>query len=197
MVCYAAMAGTDLTRALTDTAAGDPDAAARLLPLVYDELRKLAAQRIAHENPGQTLQATALVHEAFLRLVRHGDNRRWNGRGHFFSAAAEAMRRILIESARRRLSLKRGGGRARELAVTDLVTPEEPEELLALDEALDQLAACNPEAAELVNLRYFAGFTNAEAAALLGMSARKADQVWAYARAWLREELDDAGRQRR
>ena len=198
------MVRSEITRVLDDAAKGDAGAASNLLPLVYDELRKLAAQRMAHENPGQTLQATALVHEAFLRLVGQGDvgngqAKRWNNRGHFFAAAAEAMRRILIESARRRLSLKRGGcgSSARELDVADLVAPEEPEELLALDEALDRLAVGNPEAAELVKLRYFAGFTNAEAAALLGVSPRKADQVWAYARAWLREELDDGGGRRR
>jgi RNA polymerase sigma factor (TIGR02999 family) len=197
------MTGSEVTRVLSEAAGGDSDSASKLLPLVYDELRKLAAQRIAHEKPGQTLQATALVHEAFLRLVGNGDAerdtgkpdaKRWDGRGRFFAAAAEAMRRILIESARRRLSLKRGGSRAREFEVDDLVAPEEPEELLALDEALDRLAVGNPEAAELVKLRFFAGFTNAEAAALLGMSPRRANQVWAYARAWLREELDDDGR---
>ena len=190
------MSRGDVTRVLGAAAEGDPDAAESLLPLVYNELRRLAAQRLAGEAPGQTLQATALVHEAYLRLVQSTtrQSRQWDGRGHFFAAAAEAMRRILIESARRRLSLKRGGGRTRELDVSDLVTPERPEDILALDEALDRLAAGYPEAAELVKLRYFAGFTNTESAALLGISARKADQVWAYARAWLREELQDNGK---
>ena len=185
----------DVTRVLKAAAGGDPEAAESLLPLVYEELRRLAARRLVGEAPGQTLQATALVHEAYLRLVESGPRqaRQWDGRGHFFAAAAEAMRRILIESARRRLSLKRGGGRTREEDVSRLVTPERPEEILALDEAIDRLAAGDPEAAELVKLRYFAGFTNAEAATLLGMSARKADQVWAYARAWLREDLADDG----
>ena len=187
------MTGSEVTRVLADAAQGKPDAASKLLPLVYDELRRLAAQRMAQEKPGQTLQATALVHEAFLRLVGHQDQPRWSGRGHFFAAAAEAMRRILIESARRRLSLKRGGGRGSDCDVADLVAPEEPEELLALDEALERLAAVSPEAAELVKLRYFGGLTNAEAAALLGMSPRRANQVWAYARAWLREEIQDDG----
>ena len=187
------MSRGEVTRVLKAAAQGDSVAAESLLPLVYDELRRLAAQRLAGEAPGQTLQATALVHEAYLRLVDSGVRPppHWDGRGHFFAAAAEAMRRILIESARRRLSLKRGGGRARDQDVSHLVTPEQPEAILALDEALDRLAAGNPEAAELVKLRYFAGFTNAEAAALLGISPRKADQVWAYARAWLLDRLND------
>jgi RNA polymerase sigma factor (TIGR02999 family) len=189
------MSRGDVTRVLKAAAQGDPAAAESLLPLVYDELRRLAARRLAGESPGQTLQATALVHEAYLRLVDSGARQtpQWDGRGHFFAAAAEAMRRILIESARRRLSLKRGGGRTREEDVSHLVTSERPEDVLALDDALNRLAAGNAEAAELVKLRYFAGFTNAEAAELLGMSSRKADQVWAYARAWLREDLDDGG----
>jgi RNA polymerase sigma factor (TIGR02999 family) len=185
------MSRGDVTRVLKAAAQGDPESAESLLPLVYEELRRLAARRLAGEAAGQTLQATALVHEAYLRLVDSGASQtpQWDGRGHFFAAAAEAMRRILIESARRRLSLKRGGGRTREDDVSHLITPERPEEVLALDEALDRLAAGDPEAAELVKLRYFAGFTNVEAAALLGISPRKADQVWAYARAWLREDL--------
>src|SRR5207248_196087 len=170
---------------------GDPHAAEQLLPLVYDELRKLAAQKLAQEKPGQTLQATALVHEAYLRLVDQERAQRWDSRGHFFAAAAEAMRRLLVESARRKRRLKHGGGRARELELVDITGPERSERLLALDEALDHLAAANPRAAELVKLRYFAGFSNAEAASLLGISPRKADQVWAYARAWLREEVGD------
>src|SRR5206468_544219 len=170
---------------------------AQLLPLVYDELRRLAAQKLAQEKPGQTLQATALVHEAYLRLVASpgrdsGESQpHWDGRRHFFAAAAEAMRRILIESARRKQRQKHGGGRAREAEERELACPERPERLLALDEALERLATTNPQAAELVKLRYFAGFSNAEAATLLGISPRKANQVWAYARAWLREELGD------
>jgi RNA polymerase sigma factor (TIGR02999 family) len=182
---------SEVTRILSAIEQGDPHAADQLLPLVYGELRKLAARRLAQERPGQTLDATALVHEAYLRLVGAEEARRWDSRGHFFAAAAEAMRRILVEAARRKRRLKHGGGRVREGDDQDLVAPERPERLLALDEALDRLAAASPQAAELVKLRYFAGFSNAEAAALLGMSPRKASQVWAYARAWLREELGD------
>ena len=181
---------SEVTRLLKAMGDGDAEASKRLLPLVYEELRRVARAHMAQERPDHTLQATALVHEVYVRLV-DGAAVRWDGRGHFFAAAAEAMRRILIESARRRLCLKRGGDRTRNEDVSHLVEPERPEELLALDEALDRLAAGNPEAAELVKLRYFAGFTNAEAAALLGISPRKADQVWAYARAWLREDLGD------
>ena len=170
---------------------GDPGAAEQLLPLVYDELRALAAHKIARETPGQTLQATALVHEAYLRLVGGDPAKSWNGRGHFFAAAAEAMRRILVEQARRKRRLKHGGGRAREPGEAEVVCPERPERLLALDEALDRLAAASPQAAELVKLRYFAGFANAEAASILGVSPRKTNQIWAYARAWLREEIGD------
>ena len=182
---------TKVTHILSAIEQGDPHAAEQLLPLVYDELRKLAAQKLAQEKPGQTLQATALVHEAYLRLVDQERAQRWESRGHFFAAAAEAMRRLLVESARRKRRLKHGGGRAREPELVDIAGPERPERLLALDEALDRLAAANPRAAELVKLRYFAGFSNAEAASLLGISPRKADQVWAYARAWLREEVGD------
>jgi RNA polymerase sigma factor (TIGR02999 family) len=189
----------DVTRILSAIDGGDPHAAAQLLPLVYDELRKLAAQRMAAERPGQTLQATALVHEAYLRLVAGsgagGEARNWNGRGHFFAAAAEAMRRILVDAARRKARPKHGGGLVRSTDDQDVAAPERPEALLALDEALGRLAAANPQAAELVKLRHFAGLTNAEAAGVLEISPRKADQVWAYARAWLREALadDDAG----
>jgi RNA polymerase sigma factor (TIGR02999 family) len=179
----------EVTRILSAIEQGDEQAAGQLLPLVYDELRKLAARRLAQEKPAQTLQATALVHEAYLRLVDQERAQRWEGRGHFFAAAAEAMRRILVESARRKRRLKHGGDRGREPELVDIAGPERPERLLALDEALDHLAATNPRAAELVKLRYFAGFSNAQAASVMGISPRKADQVWAYARAWLREEI--------
>jgi RNA polymerase sigma factor (TIGR02999 family) len=185
------VADNDLTQILNAAACGDAHAADQLLPLVYQELRKLAAQRMANESPSQTLQPTALVHEAYLRLVDVPKAQQWNGRGHFFAAAAEAMRRILVDSARRKLRPKHGGGRAREGDAHELVAPQRPEVLLALDEALSRLAAANPQAAELVKLRQFVGLTNAEAADVLGISARKADQVWAYARAWLRAELTD------
>lgn len=181
----------NLTRILSAVELGDRDAAEQLLPLVYDELRKLAARRLAQERPGHTLQATALVHEAYLRLVGPGDPRGWDGRGHFFAAAAEAMRRILVEDARRKGRRKRGGGLARRFEDADITAPERPEALLALDEALDRLAAASSEAAELVKLRFFVGCSNAEAASILGISPRKADQLWAYARAWMREELGD------
>jgi RNA polymerase sigma factor (TIGR02999 family) len=181
---------SEVTRILSALEEGDPHAAEQLLPLVYEELRRLAAEKIAQENPGQTLQATALVHEAYLRLVNTEQAQRWDSRGHFFAAAAESMRRILVEAARRKQRLKHGGGRARE-EVADLPSPEPPERLLAVDEALGRLSQASPQAAELVKLRYFAGFSNAEAASCLGISPRKANQVWAYARAWLREELGD------
>jgi RNA polymerase sigma factor (TIGR02999 family) len=182
---------SEVTRMLSAIEQGDPQAAAQLLPLVYDELRWLAAQRLAQERPGQTLQATALVHEAYLRLVDHEQAQHWNSRGHFFAAAAEAMRRILVESARRKQRLKHGGGRVPDHEQQDFASPERPERLLALDEALERLATIRSQTADLVKLRYFAGCSNAEAAALLGISPRKANQVWAYARAWLREELGD------
>ncbi len=184
---------SEVTRILSAIAQGDTHAPEQLLPLVYDELRRLAAEKMAHEKPGQTLQATALVHEAFLRLVDVDQVQHWQNRGHFFAAAAEAMRRILVESARRKQRLKHGGGRAREADCDHIAAPERPERLLALDEALDRLAATSSQAAELVKLRFFAGFTNEEAASLLDISPRKANQVWAYARAWLREELGDEG----
>jgi RNA polymerase sigma factor (TIGR02999 family) len=181
----------DVTRILAALERGEAHAAAELLPLVYDELRRLAALKMAQEKPGQTLQATALVHEAYLRLVDVDRVQHWDSRGHFFAACAEAMRRILVEQARRKERLKRGGDRIREPGEVDLAGPVRPERLLALDEALDRLAQASPQAAELVKLRYFAGFSNAEAAPHLGISPRKANQVWAYARAWLREELGD------
>jgi RNA polymerase sigma factor (TIGR02999 family) len=181
----------EVTQILSAIEQGDTHAAERLLPLVYGELRRLAAEKMAQEKPGQTLQATALVHEAYLRLVDVDKVQVWGSRGHFFAAAAEAMRRILVESARRKQRLKHGGGRIREPAVADIACPQRPERLLALDEALDRLAATSPQAAQLVKYRYFAGYSNAEAASLLGISPRKANQLWAYARAWLREELGD------
>jgi RNA polymerase sigma factor (TIGR02999 family) len=183
---------TDVTKLLDAATAGDPKAAADLLPLVYDELRRLAAARLAAEKPGQTLQATALVHEAYVRLVGGDEGRQWAGRGHFLAAAAEAMRRILVECARRKGSLKRGGGRARaELRDADLVAEEAPDEVVAVDEALTGLAAADPLAAELVKLRYFAGLSVPEAAEALGLSARTAERLWAYARAWLRRALGE------
>jgi RNA polymerase sigma factor (TIGR02999 family) len=184
---------SDVGHILSAVERGDPSASAQLLPLVYDELRRLAAQRLAHEKSGQTLQATALVHEAYLRLVDGPQGQRWNSRRHFFAAAAEAMRRILVERARVRGSLKRGGDRER-LALDDLSLPlpERPEDLLALDEALTRLAAVEPQAAELVHLRYFAGRTMGDAAGMLGLSLRGAHRLWAYARAWLLQELRQA-----
>jgi RNA polymerase sigma factor (TIGR02999 family) len=181
----------EVTRILSAVKQGNPHAAEQLLPLVYEELRKLAAQRLMHETPGQTLQATALVHEAYLRLLDGEKNQYWDCRNHFFAAAAEAMRRILVESARRKQRLKHGGGRVREQEAEEIAYPERPEWLLALDEALDRLATTSPQAATLVQLRYFAGLSNAEAASSLGISPRKANQIWAYARAWLKEELGD------
>ena len=181
---------SNVTGILAQIEQGDPQAAEQLLPLVYDELRKLAAAKLAQEKPGQTLPATALVHEAYLRLVDVEQAQRFNGRGHFFAAAAEAMRRILVESARRKLRLRHGGSLERhDLDAFDLASPKTPDELLALSEALDRLAATNVQAAELVKLRFFAGLTNEEAAAALGISPRKANQIWAYARAWLLESL--------
>ncbi len=185
---------SEVTRILSAIEQGDAHAAEQLLPLVYDELRRLAAQKLAQERPGQTLQATALVHEAYLRLVDVEKARHWNSRGHFFAAAAEAMRRILVEHARRRATLKRGGFRAREqLDEENLIAPPVPDELLALDEALSQLAAADPQAAQLVKLRYFAGFTVKQAAEALGISPRTADFVWAFARAWLLRKLEGEG----
>jgi RNA polymerase sigma factor (TIGR02999 family) len=179
----------ELTQILSAIERGDPTAADQLLPLVYDELRRLAAQRLAREQPGQTLQATALVHEAYLRLVGRQDPG-WNGRGHFFAAAAEAMRRILVEKARSKQRLRHGSGRTR-VAVDDLEAnaPEEPDELLALDEALTRLALTDPQVAELVKLRYFAALPLKQAAAALGIAPRTADFLWAYAKAFLVKEL--------
>jgi RNA polymerase sigma factor (TIGR02999 family) len=179
---------SEVTRILSAASAGDPRAAAELLPLVYEELRKLAAARLAEEKPGQTLQATALVHEAYLRLV--GNDQPWNGRGHFFAAAAEAMRRILINRAREKGRLKRGGERRR-LDLDHLTDPTTApaDDLLDLDDALDRLALSYPQAAELVKLRFFVGMSQDEAAATLGLARRSADRQWAFARAWLSDTL--------
>jgi RNA polymerase sigma factor (TIGR02999 family) len=180
----------DVTQILSQIEHGDPAAAERLLPLVYDELRKLAAAKLANEKPGQTLQATALVHEAYLRLVGTEKVQDWDSRGHFFAAAAEAMRRILIDAARRKGAAKRA---ARKQAIVDLeqvAAPAESAELLALDDALTRLAAFDPKLAELVKLRYFAGMTNQEVANCLDISARTADNYWAYAKAWLLREIE-------
>src|SRR6516165_8594101 len=183
---------SDVTRILSAVEQGDPQAAAQLLPLVYEELRKLAAQKLAQEKPGQTLEATALVHEAYLRLVGTS-GRPWDNRRLFFAAAAEAMRRILVENARRKKSLKRGGDLSgRELDGERLIAPEPREDLLALDAALNKLAAGHRQAADLVQLRYFAGLTLSEAAEALGISPRTASRLWAYARAWLRREIEGA-----
>ena len=178
----------DVTRILSAIEQGDLSAAEQLLPLVYDELRQLAAQRLAHEQPGQTLQATALVHEAYLRLVGGEQARDWSGRRHFFAAAAEAMRRILIDRARHKLTRKAGGGRPR-LDLGDIepaLEEENGDRLLALDEALRQLEGEDPRKAELVKLRFFAGLTAEQAAAALGVSTSTAEKDWAYARSWLR-----------
>jgi RNA polymerase sigma factor (TIGR02999 family) len=181
---------SDVTRILSAIEEGDPSAARQLLPLVYDELRLLAAQRLAQEKPGQTLQATALVHEAYLRLVDVERAQHWNSRGHFFAAAAEAMRRILIDQARQKGSQRRGGGRdRRQLRDNDLIAAPLNEELLDLDEALAKLAAADPQAAELVKLRVFAGMTVEEIAQVQGTSPRTVKRDWAYARAWLGREL--------
>jgi RNA polymerase sigma factor (TIGR02999 family) len=182
----------DVTQILAAAEAGDPKAAAELLPLVYDELRKLAAARLADEQPGQTLQPTALVHEAYLRLVGGEEPRDWNGRGHFFAAAAEAMRRILVEQARRKRSLKAGGGRRRlDLADVEPAGSGPDLDLLALDDALRQLARKDPRKAELVKLRFFAGLTVRQAARVLGVAPSTADEDWAYARSWLRLAMGD------
>ncbi len=175
---------------------GDPTAAGELLPLVYAELRRLATQKMAQEAPGQTLQATALVHEAYLRLVDVERAQHWNSRGHFFAAAAEAMRRILVDNARLKQSKKRGGDRAAlDLDHLAAATSERLDDVLDIDAALTGLASADPQAAELVKLRYFAGLSIPQAAAALGISPRSADFLWAYARAWLLRSLGDAGAQ--
>src|SRR5262249_3498322 len=182
---------SDVTRILSAIDQGDPSAAAELLPLVYEELRKLAAGRLAQEKPGQTLQATALVHEAYLRLVGGENSQRWDSRGHFFAAAAEAMRRILVDQARRRQSLKRGGDADR-VHLDDLLQPagEDPIDLLTLDEALTKLEELHPVNAQVVKLRFFGGCTLEETAAMLGLSRANAERKWAYARAWLFGQLN-------
>jgi RNA polymerase sigma factor (TIGR02999 family) len=185
----------DVTHVLSAIERGDPQAAERLLPLVYEELRKLAAAKLAQEKPGQTLEATALVHEAYLRLVDAEAAQHFNSRGHFFGAAAEAMRRILVDNARRKQSKKRGGDRARvDLDHLAAATSEHADEVLDIDAALTGLTAADPQAAELVKLRYFAGLSIPQAAVTMGVSPRNADFLWAYARAWLLRALggDDA-----
>jgi RNA polymerase sigma factor (TIGR02999 family) len=183
---------TDVTRILSAIQQGEPYAAEQLLPLVYDELRRLAAEKLSHEKPGQTLQATALVHEAYVRLVDVEKAQHWDSRGHFFAAAAEAMRRILIEQARRKGRQRRGGGLHR----VDLVEEEvadmawRNEQVLLLDDALTRLAGIRPQAAELVKLRFFSGLTIEETAPLVGISPRTARRLWVFARAWLRREME-------
>jgi RNA polymerase sigma factor (TIGR02999 family) len=191
---------SEVTRILSAIEQGDPRAAEQLLPLVYDELRKLAAQKLSQERPDLTLQPTALVHEAYLRLVGPAGSgspgsasrdQDWNSRGHFFAAAAEAMRRILVENARRHSRAKHGGGRERvELDSSAIAAPEIDQDLIALDEALDRLAAADPLSAQVVKLRYFAGLTIPQTAEMLGVSPRKADFLWSFARAWLRREIE-------
>jgi RNA polymerase sigma factor (TIGR02999 family) len=181
---------SEVTRILSVIEQGDLHAAEELLPLVYEELRRLAADRMARERPGQTLQATALVHEAYVKLVDVEKARQWKSREHFFAAAAEAMRRILVDRARHKRSRKGGGDRVRvDLDEANLAAAEDCEEVLAVDEALAALAAADPQAAELVKLRYFAGMTIPEAAEALSLPPRSADRLWAYARAWLRRAI--------
>jgi RNA polymerase sigma factor (TIGR02999 family) len=186
---------SDVTHLLSAIEQGDLNAASQLLPLLYDELRRLARQKLAREAPGYTLDATALVHEAYLRLVGKGDGQNWaGGRGHFFAAAAEAMRRILVERARSRKGPKHGGGHRRVATNPELIPAREPsEELLALDEALTKLAGEAPSRAELVKLRFFGGLTMPEAASVLGISLATAERHWTYARTWLYSELNDSG----
>jgi RNA polymerase sigma factor (TIGR02999 family) len=185
---------SDVSLLLEAANRGDRKAAADLLPLVYDELRKLAAARMGAESPDQTLQPTALVHEAYLRLIGPADEVRWENRGHFFAAAAEAMRRILVDAARRKAAVQHGGGLTRLELEPDLAAAPEPrEDLVALDEALNRLAAEDSLKAELVKLRYFAGLTLPEAAAALGLSERTAGRHWAFARAWLRRAVEGTG----
>jgi RNA polymerase sigma factor (TIGR02999 family) len=183
---------SDVTRLLSAIDQGDPHAAAQLLPLVYEELRRLAAQRLAREAPGQTLQATALVHEAYLRLVKDAPQQPWSGRGHFFAAAAEAMRRILVERSRARQRIKRGGGNQRqELREDLLIADDRLDEVLAVHDALEELERHDAQAAALVKLRFFAGLEHQEAAEILGVSRRAADRLWLLARTWLFRALND------
>ena len=185
---------SDVTRILSAVEQGDPHAAEQLLPLVYDELRQLAAQRLVQEKPGQTLQATALVHEAYLRLVNAETTKHWNGRGHFFAAAAEAMRRILIDNARRKRAEKHGGAVRRvDLGRADAVAAASPEDLLALDDVLERLARHDPTAAQLVKLHYFAGLSVEEAGEVLRLSRTSAYRLWTFVRAWLRCQLSADG----
>jgi RNA polymerase sigma factor (TIGR02999 family) len=187
---------SDVTRILAAIDGGDAQASEVLLPLVYDELRKLAAAKLAQEKPGQTLQATALVHEAYLRLVDTDRAQTWDGRGHFFAAAAEAMRRILIEAARRKGRIKRGGRREQlDLDDVDAACSAQPDEMLLIDEALERLAQEDREAADLVKLRYFAGLSVVQAAECLGISRSTAYEHWTYARAWLHAALYGSGSQ--
>ena len=184
----------EITCILSKIEQGDPHAAEELLPLVYAELRRLAAQKLVHENPGQTLDATGLVHEAYLRLVPRGSapatpGQHWDGRGHFFAAAAEAMRRILVENARRKSRHKHGGGLQR-VDVTDLPARDPDDQLLALDDALTRLAAEDPKAAQVVEMHHFAGLSHEVVAEILGVTVYQVRQKWSYARAWLREALD-------
>ena len=182
----------DVTRILDRVQQGDPQAAEELLPLVYDELRKLAAHKMANESPGQTLQPTALVHEAWLRLVG-GEPQRWNSRGHFFGAAAESMRRILIDRARERQARRHGGGLERlDVEAVEVAAPQSDERLLAVNEALQRFERVDRSAAELVKLRCFVGMNMSEAAEALNLPLRSAERLWAYARAWLRREIGDA-----
>jgi RNA polymerase sigma factor (TIGR02999 family) len=181
---------SDVTRILSQIESGDPSAAEQLLPLVYDELRKLAAAKMAHEKPGQTLDATALVHEAYLRLVDVEKAQHWDSRGHFFMAAAEAMRRILVETARRKQRIRHGGGQPRiHLAALDLADDSAAGDIVALDEALERLAVEDAAVTQVVKLRYFAGLTIEQTAAVMGVSVRTANRHWAYAKAWLFREL--------
>ena len=183
---------TEVSRILRQIEQGDPNAADQLLPLVYDELRKLAATKLANERPGQTLQATALVHEAYIRIVDPEQAQHWNSRGHFFGAAAEAMRRLLVERARRHQTLKRGGNwKQVELSDGDLVTVGTPDQIVALDEAMERLAEEDPGATELVQLVIFGGIPVEKAGRLLEMSRATAFRHWAYARAWLKTEIAD------
>jgi RNA polymerase sigma factor (TIGR02999 family) len=184
---------SDVTQILSRIESGDPSAAEQLMPLVYDELRKLAAARLAHERPGQTLQATALVHDAYLRLIGPADRdpQHWNDRGHFFAAAAEAMRRLLVERARHKKSIRHGGGQQRIDLETQLcISADGDATVLAINDALERLRAEEPEAAQVVTLRYFAGLTIKEAAAAMNVSVRTVNRHWTYARTWLYHELE-------